>query len=139
MSHKITTILSRKMIVALVCLLLVGGFATVAFAYTQANSADASGVLLPPPSASCPRTVSYGSSGEQVKTLQKMLNSRYKAGMFKASPNKFHYPLAVDGSFGPQTQAAVKDYQKAQNLHVDGVVGPHTWYKMGYIHCSSGK
>ncbi|MBO0780199.1 MAG: hypothetical protein J2P37_15350 [Ktedonobacteraceae bacterium] len=41
MLHKIIAILSRKMIIALVCLLLVGGFAASAFAYTQTNSADA--------------------------------------------------------------------------------------------------
>ncbi|MBO0794804.1 MAG: hypothetical protein J2P36_28165, partial [Ktedonobacteraceae bacterium] len=98
MSHKITAILSRKLIVALVCLLLVGGFATVAFAYTQMNSASAKD-----PFASCPKTVSYGSSGATVKTLQSRLNDRYKHHLLSATPYNFHYPLKVDGAFGPQT------------------------------------
>lgn len=58
--------------------------------------------------------LSYGSSGDDVKTLQKMLNNN-------------GYSLDVDGNFGPKTQAAVKEYQKKNNLAVDGIVGKNTW------------
>ncbi|HEX3692984.1 MAG TPA: peptidoglycan-binding protein [Solirubrobacteraceae bacterium] len=35
--------------------------------------------------------------------------------------------VPVDGTFGPQTEAAVKRLQAAHRLPVDGVVGPQTW------------
>ena len=61
------------------------------------------------------KEISYGAKGDDVKKLQEMLN---------ATGN---YNLDVDGSFGPKTQSAVKDYQKQNNLKVDGIVGVNTW------------
>ena len=58
--------------------------------------------------------ISYGSRGDDVKTLQELLNQN-------------GYSLDVDGKFGPKTQAAVKDYQTKNNLKVDGIVGTNTW------------
>lgn len=60
------------------------------------------------------KTISYGASGNEVKKLQEKLNSK-------------GYSLDVDGQFGAKTQAAVRDYQKKNNLSVDGIVGNATW------------
>lgn len=60
-------------------------------------------------------TVRKGSKGETVKTLQTILNEVDNAG------------LVVDGSFGSATRSAVKAFQEANNLKVDGIVGPATW------------
>ena len=60
------------------------------------------------------KTLYYGSSGDEVKKLQKALND---AG----------YSLDVDGEFGKKTQNAVKSYQQKNGLSVDGIVGVNTW------------
>lgn len=64
------------------------------------------------------KTLRKGDKGTQVKVLQWLLNENgYNAG-------------AVDGIFGSGTQAAVKAFQKAKGLAVDGVVGKNTWTKL---------
>ncbi len=55
-----------------------------------------------------------GSTGEAVKRLQARLN-------------ELGFDLAVDGSFGPNTLSAVKEFQSRAGLEVDGSVGPLTW------------
>jgi hypothetical protein len=54
-----------------------------------------------------------GTRGKEVKQLQEYLE------------------IGADGVFGPGTEAAVKKWQKENNLVVDGIVGPKTWEAMG--------
>lgn len=58
------------------------------------------------------RTLKSGVKGDDVKDLQKNLNTVMGA------------KLEVDGSFGPLTLAAVKNFQKKYGLEVDGLFGP---------------
>ena len=58
--------------------------------------------------------VQYGSQGNDVKELQKILNQN-------------GYKLTEDGIFGDNTLNAVRDYQKKNGLSVDGIVGTNTW------------
>ena len=39
--------------------------------------------------------------------------------------------ITADGDFGPGTEKAVKDFQKANGLAVDGIAGPDTFTAMG--------
>jgi hypothetical protein len=66
-----------------------------------------------------------GSSGAGVKELQEELN---KAGA----------KLTVDGSFGPATEAALRTYQKENDLKNDGIAGSATLSNLG-ITTKSGK
>ncbi|KKW65547.1 N-acetylmuramoyl-L-alanine amidase [Mycolicibacterium elephantis] len=59
-----------------------------------------------------------GTEGPEVADLQRLLKSAYP---------EFAGHLAVDGDFGPQTEAAVRDFQRrTPGLEVDGIVGPAT-------------
>ena len=64
-----------------------------------------------------------GMRGEAVGALQGKLND-------------LGYPVGasgVDRIFGPSTEAAVRRFQAARNLTVDGIVGPATSQAMGLI------
>lgn len=63
-----------------------------------------------------PATIKLGDSGDDVKRLQRVFAREKTLG-----------PEDVTGTFGPQTQQAVKDFQQSNGLVVDGVVGPTTW------------
>ena len=69
---------------------------------------------LESPSSSMP-TLRLGSRGTAVVDLQRRLGA---AGFSAGS---------ADGIFGSQTDAAVRAFQRARGLGVDGVVGPLTW------------
>jgi putative chitinase len=55
-----------------------------------------------------------GAVGEAVGHLQEQLQ-------------RLHYPIAIDGDFGPATELAVMQFQAAHRLTADGIVGPRTW------------
>ena len=58
-------------------------------------------------------TLKLGSRGDSVKLLQKKLG------------------ITADGSFGPKTEIAVKEFQKKHKLKADGIVGAGTWKALG--------
>ena len=72
------------------------------------------------------RLLRYGSSGPSVQLLQLALN---RAG---------YGQLDTDGQFGRATEAALRSFQAASGIGVDGIAGPRThrailpWY-LGYI------
>lgn len=59
-------------------------------------------------------TIRLGDRAQAVRDVQYLLRAH-------------GHDLAVDGIFGPVTDAAVRAYQENAGLAVDGVVGPNTW------------
>jgi N-acetyl-anhydromuramyl-L-alanine amidase AmpD len=62
-----------------------------------------------------PATIRRGDSGWLVKRLQKLLTIHG----FSPGPS--------DGVFGPQTDVAVRAFQRSEDLVADGIAGPMTW------------
>lgn len=66
-----------------------------------------------------PRTLYWGTRGQDVKTVQwKLLRWKYYNGK-------------VDGIYGPDTYRAVRRFQRKNGLKVDGVVGGQTAKALG--------
>jgi N-acetyl-anhydromuramyl-L-alanine amidase AmpD len=99
------------------------------FPYKTVLGLDENGAMRftpnPNPGSGTPRTVVSTTAtelpilritarGASVRVLQQRLNAKGQN-------------VTVDGIFGQQTLAAVKDFQRAEGLGVDGIVGPVTW------------
>lgn len=85
------------------------------FAYTDC-------LIKCPELKGCPPrpTLRRGSKGNRVREAQARLNAR------GSTP-----PIAVDGDFGPDTEAATRGFQRSRGLLVDGIIGKDTWNALG--------
>ena len=71
--------------------------------------------------------LTLGSRNDNVAIIQEQLNRIAKN--YPAVPT-----VAVDGIYGPKTEAAVKKFQSIFGLPVTGVVDYTTWYKISEIY-----
>ncbi|MGH9869789.1 MAG: N-acetylmuramidase domain-containing protein [Candidatus Polarisedimenticolia bacterium] len=76
-----------------------------------------------------------------MKTLRKDSKDTEAVVMLQELLNLTQHRIRVDGKFGPATDRAVRDYQKARGLVVDGIVGQQTWLKLlaDVPHYASGR
>lgn len=74
-----------------------------------------------------------GSTGPYVTVIQAALNriSQNYPAIPKINP--------VDGIYGPQTEGAVREFQRIFSLAQDGVVGRATWYQLNRIYVAVQK
>jgi len=98
-----------------------------------AGLATAAGIGFAGPAAAYgwPATLQQGATGAAVKELQIRV-----AGW--AADSASHSYVAVDGDFGPGTAAAVRRFQSAYGLGVDGVAGPQTFGVLNSLEASDG-
>ncbi len=99
-------------------LLFAGSVAAASSPVVASGAATGAGALMAPtsPGIGTWPVLRQGSSNAAVtvRSLQYLLDA-HGAG------------LAVDGIFGPRTNAAVRTFQSRHGLVVDGIVGPRTW------------
>lgn len=84
----------------------------------QASAAPANPKGLVYSNISFTKPLKKGMRGDDVKKLQELLIS------------KEMYNGSITGTFGTETEAAVKKYQKSIKVAADGVVGSSTWNKL---------
>lgn len=105
----------RKRLLRLLLAMVVTATATFALNTAVAGPAAADGCYT------WSRTLSEGMSGSDVTQLQIRV-----AGW----PGSYGEVIAIDGQFGPRTAAAVRRFQQAYGLNVDGIAGPQTFGKI---------
>lgn len=76
--------------------------------------------------------LSVGATGDKVRMIQEQLNRIAKN--YPAIPT-----IAVDGSYGEATKAAVERFQSIFNLPATGIVDYPTWYKISQIYVGVSK
>jgi peptidoglycan hydrolase-like protein with peptidoglycan-binding domain len=64
-----------------------------------------------------PATISLGSTGDDVKRLQRVLARHLEWNPFGP----------ITGTFDASLETSVKSFQSANGLTIDGIVGPLTW------------
>ena len=96
--------------------------------FQQANGLAVDGIVGPQTWAALPSyreaspRLARGSQGPGVAWLQKTLSGASVALQFTS------YTGAIDGIFGPATEAAVRALQTWAGVTVDGVAGDDTWF-----------
>lgn len=81
------------------------------------------------PSAPAFTPLKVGSKGNAVYALQDFFRRAFPAYREDVSVRR-NEVIAVDGDFGPQTEAWVKEFQKRTGLNQDGIVGASTVAKL---------
>jgi len=76
--------------------------------------------------------LSAGSSGEAVRMLQSQLDALGYVG-------RQGRPLEMDGRFGPNTEHAVREFQRDRGLLDDGAAGPDTMTALRAVELHAGR
>ncbi len=84
------------------------------------NELNSEGITLDEVTKQYPELLRPGATGAGVSSLQFFLD--YLSAFYETIP-----PVTIDGSFGIETEQAVRDAQQTFGLTPDGIVGEVTW------------
>ena len=68
-----------------------------------------------------------------METIKKGTSKKSSTLLLQELLRKAGYEVSIDGSFGPGTDKAVRDFQKKNKLVADGVVGQKSWIKFSVL------
>jgi peptidoglycan hydrolase-like protein with peptidoglycan-binding domain len=93
-------------------------------AFQSADGLGADGIVGPKTWPRLVVQVQQGSNGDAVRAVQAQIHGRGDGAH-----------IAIDGTFGPDTNDAVRAFQTLLGLSVDGIVGQQTWNHLvnGYL------
>ncbi len=105
----------------------------------RASLQPPSAASWPEPSSTSASTAPEGSSVKVAVAAAAASSAQYsKHEIQQALKNAGFYNGPVDGKIGPMTQEAIRQFQQAHGLKVDGVVGTQTWQQLApYVVLSS--
>jgi len=98
-------------------------------AYQEEQNLAVDGIVGPQTWQALVVTARRGDEGDAVRSVQEEFQYRNQSGDESNAP-------AVDGIFGPETEATVRDWQQFLQNHdepamaVDGIVGVMTWQSL---------
>jgi len=122
--------MKKRLFFGLIGLFIISGCSTTksSLSETLENKESAPGVQEvvaqnSAPQASVSEAVPTTASAATVASMKK---TQVQEALKKAG----YYDGEVDGKFGAQTKAAVKKFQEAEGLKVDGIAGPATKEKL---------
>lgn len=98
--------------------------------HSTGSDSDGSGLVDPDESTYTASPASSAGCSRYVAASAYPLNRCDKGPAVRVAQlflAELYAPLTIDGYFGPNTEAAVRNYQGEFGLSVDGLVGPRTW------------
>jgi peptidoglycan hydrolase-like protein with peptidoglycan-binding domain len=104
-------------------------------ALTDTEAMDEMGITLPEgtQTVTLNEVVAPPAAGEAVEKIEVSVQDASKPSPQQIQTclkNAGLYTGAIDGKIGPKSKKAIKDFQAANGLVADGVVGKKTWAKL---------
>jgi len=106
--------------------------------FQKSKGLDADGIAGPKTFTALGKVSSGGGSSSKSSLLKRGMKGSAVKDLQQKLKDKGYYQSSVDGIFGPKTEKAVKSFQKAVGITVDGIAGPVTLAKLNGSSSSRG-